>query len=299
MQWSSRGPSSACWHQWKPFNGLQQIVDQAGSGPWFVILGIHGSFSSEMAKVCTRHLFTGSGCPSTTLALMRGVCDQSDTTQTFLHLWHLLHCDLVSAHSVWRMPLAVTAGTAELWVSSPALSNPLLQQEFASQSDVDLTVKFTTKKTLKVHFYIRSYLFWSPSREPSLWLRSFVLMWRSLTQKVFAAYDPSVPAPCSPQTFSFILQSLPTTSSRDFCAGYLRIGVLEWNMVMKHLCFDYTLSSAAGFNVLYIPVWLLFLHSLSFIELANANQFWVFINLLLTDKTSVRQEGAWSLVCVL
>lgn len=60
---------------------------------------------------------------------------------------------------------------------------------------------------------------------------------------------------------------------------------------MKHLCFDYTLFSAAGFNVLYIPVWLLFLHSLSFIELANANQLCVFIHLLPTDKMSVRQEG--------
>lgn len=71
------------------------------------------------------------------------------------------------------------------------------------------------------------------------------------------------------------------------------------NMMMKHLCFDYTLSSPAGFNVLCIPVWLLFLCCLSFIELVNANHFWDVINFPPADKTSVRQEGARSLLWVL
>lgn len=68
---------------------------------------------------------------------------------------------------------------------------------------------------------------------------------------------------------------------------------------MKHLCFHYTLSFAARFNVLYTPVWLLFLCCLSFMELVNANQCWDVINFLPADKMSVRQEGAWSLVHVL
>lgn len=71
------------------------------------------------------------------------------------------------------------------------------------------------------------------------------------------------------------------------------------NMMMKHLCFHYILSFPAVFNVLYIPVWLLFLFCLSFIELVNANHFWDVINLLPADKMSVRQEGAWVLACVL
>lgn len=37
----------------------------------------------------------------------------------------------------------------------------------------------------------------------------------------------------------------------------------------------------------------------SFIELVDANQCWDVINFLPADKTSVRQEGAQSLVCVL
>lgn len=40
-------------------------------------------------------------------------------------------------------------------------------------------------------------------------------MWRSLTKKVFAVCDPSVPAPCSPQTFSFIFQCLPGIFVQD------------------------------------------------------------------------------------
>lgn len=97
-----------------------------------------------------------------------------------------------------------------------------------------INCKSHNQENLKIHFFIRSYLFFwedksrSPSREPSLWLGSFVLMWRSLTQKILAACNLLVPAPCSPHTVSFILQSSPTTSSREFCAGYLRIGVLEW-----------------------------------------------------------------------
>lgn len=131
---------------------FQWTSTDSGSGPWFIIVGVHGSspsfFQPEMVEVSTRHLFNGSGCPSTFLSLTRGVCDQSNTMQTLLDLWHLLHCDSVSAHSARRMPLATAAGTAELCVSSSALSSPLLQLESASQPDVFdlLIVKVTTKK---------------------------------------------------------------------------------------------------------------------------------------------------------
>jgi len=70
-------------------------------------------------------------------------------------------------------------------------------------------------------------------------------------------------------------------------------------MRMKHLCFDYTLSFVAGLKALYVPVWLLFLCCLFFIELVNANQRRDVLNFLPDDKMSVRQEGAWSLVRVL
>lgn len=103
-----------------------------GSGSWFVIVGIPGSspcfFWPEMVKVCARHPFNSSGCPSTFLPLMRGVCDQSNRTQTLLHLQHLLHCDLFSAHSARRMPLTTAAGTAELWGVRP---RPLLSPSSA------------------------------------------------------------------------------------------------------------------------------------------------------------------------
>lgn len=137
-----------------------------------------------------------------------------------------------------------------------------------------------------------------PPERPA-WLGSLLLMWRTLTQYLLAASDPLAPAPCPLQT-SLHLQSPPTTtSSRDFCAGYLRIWYLSENMMMKHLCFDSALSFAAGFNVLYIPMWLLFLHCVSFIELVNANHCWDVIHFLPAGKMSVRQEGTWSLVPVL
>jgi len=63
-------------------------------------------------------------------------------------------------------------------------------------------------------------------------------------------------------------------------------------MRMKHLCFDYTLSFVAGLKALYVPVWLLFLCCLFFIELVNANQRRDVLNFLPDDKMSVRQEGA-------
>lgn len=70
---------------------------------------------------------------------------------------------------------------------------------------------------------------------------------------------------------------------------------LSENTKMKHLCFDYTLSFAAGFNALYIAMWLLFLCCLSFIEFVDANQCWDVINFIPADKMSLWQEGARSL----
>lgn len=85
--------------------------------------------------------------------LRRGVCDQRNTTQTLLDLGHLLHCNSVPAHSAWRMPLAMAAGTAELCaVQSCPLLSPSSARVCFSTWCCDLTVKFKPKQTLKVHF---------------------------------------------------------------------------------------------------------------------------------------------------
>lgn len=139
-------------------NGSLSVdFSRCGSGLWFVTGGIHGSFWPEMAKVCTRHLFNGSGCPLflpwweecvTRVTRCRhfytfGTCFLS----AFWFSFSTLSMKNATHYGSWAVGCLLSSG-----VASPALSSLLLQQDFASQPDVGLTVKFTMKKILKFHF---------------------------------------------------------------------------------------------------------------------------------------------------
>lgn len=146
---------------------------------------------------------------------------QSNTTQTLPDLQLLLHCDLVSAHSAWRMALAMAAGTAELCGVQPCPHLSPSSARVCFSTWCWLNCKIYNQENLKGPFSLLGPICSSGKikaghLEASLWLGSFVLMWGYLTQRVFALSSYSASSMLSSDCFLH-----PPESSHHLFQGFL------------------------------------------------------------------------------